>query len=259
MTAGLGAAHFDIRQATLSMSSPYSQTIDAVRDALVQRSRNYKRLVIAVSMVGVVVALAAALRGGLAPFLVLTLLPSLALVFFALDLRTVQRWRADVLSHWCEGSINLELLSATARAVPNLPGPTVEGMLWTLPKFNGIEVPLVLRPALVGAQDHLAAIAIRQLVAQSCIGAVAAASAVASWIDHRPTWLAVWPALLLAAVALRRHSVRQVRTLKGSLLTSWRDEGIDSQSGSAWLDGLNVRDLPHGLSNAWHAPSTIRR
>jgi hypothetical protein len=187
------------------------------------------------------------------------LVPSLALAFFALDLRTVQRWRAGVLTLWCEGSVNLDLLSGTARVVPNLPGPTVEGMLRMLPKFNDIEVPLSVRPALVGAQGHLAAIAIRQLVVQSCVGVLAAGSAVVSWIGHQPTWLLVWPALLLAVVAMRHQSERQVRNLSKSLLKSWRDAGIDAQDGPAWLAGLDVRGLPAHLSDAWRTTSTARR
>jgi hypothetical protein len=235
------------------LQSPYTLAIDAARDTLVQRARQYKRLVITVSLGGLAAVAAALALGRLGPLLVLALLPCGVLAFFALDLRAVHRWRSTTLAAWVSGGLQLDLLAGTLRQVPGLPAPTVEGMLDSLPAWTGNGVPLPARAALSEAQQALARIAQQALAVRSVAWGLVAAVGAAAWVAHRPAWLGLWLAAPALGFAWRLACRQQVQRARAALMQAWSDAGVDAAAGAAWQAQLNWQGVPASLQARWQA------
>jgi hypothetical protein len=110
--------------------------IDAIRctiQAIERRSRSYRNLIVAVSIVGLgSVGLAVAFRD-LVTLAGLIVLVPLVGGFFFLDSRLVQRWRAEILDMCRAGEVNLTAFRKTILQLRNLPAGSLQGMLSMLP------------------------------------------------------------------------------------------------------------------------------
>jgi hypothetical protein len=239
------------------MKSAYSLSIDAARDTIVQRARQYKWLVMGLSIVGLTSAAVALVIGSFWPLLVGLGVPSAVTGFFALDLREVQRWRRAALAAWADGELQLDLLASTLKQVPNLPELTTLGMLETLPTWHGTAVQLSARPTLVRAQDTLAGVALQALIVRAVAWAAAAAAAAAAIALGTPQWLTgglAAPALWFAWRPLARERVRRSRL---HVLQACRDlatdTGPDDAAVGVWLNGLNWQGVPPSLVAEWRA------
>lgn len=235
------------------MQSPYTLAIDAARDTIVQRARQYKWLVIGLSLSGVASVATGLLRGSAQPLLALLLLPCAVTAFHALDLRAVHRWRLVVLAAWSDGSVQLDLLARTLRQVPGLPLPTVEGMVDVLPEWPAAEVPLAARPALVQAQDLVARIAMHRLIARSVAWGLVVLAALAAWATGWPAWLAAWLAVPGGWVLWRGWLRRQMRRTRVALVQSWSGTPVAWATCAGWLARLSWQGVPASLRTEWGA------
>jgi hypothetical protein len=110
--------------------------IDAIRctvQAIERRSRFYRNLIVAVSIVGLgSVGLAIAFRN---PIMIIGLIILAPLVggFFFLDGRLVQRWRAEILDMSRSSKVNLSTFRKTILQLRYLPAGCLQGMLSMLP------------------------------------------------------------------------------------------------------------------------------
>ena len=227
--------------------SAYTAVFDAAREVIVQRSRQYKWLVIGVSLGGVASVVVAIAAGSLLPLLAGFALPSAVTGFLTLDLRAVQCWRRSALNHWVEGGLQLDLLARTLKQVPTLPAQTVAGMVETLPAWPANEVPLPMRPALARAQEELGRLALQMLMARAIAMAAAAASLAAALVA-RPIWLAAAlpvPLLWYAWILLVKWRVRRCRTRTLELLRALSmGNGPDEAKAMPWIEGMDRQGLP---------------
>ena len=110
--------------------------IDAIRctvQAIETRSRFYRNLIVAVSIVGLgSVGLAVVFRN-LVMLAGLIVLVPLVGGFFFLDSRLVQRWRAEILDMSRSSEINLSAFRKTILQLRYLPAGSLQGMLPMLP------------------------------------------------------------------------------------------------------------------------------
>lgn len=234
------------------MTSPYSQLLEAVRTCIGERAGHYKHLVILVSAGSMIVCTGALVQGSLGPLLAFSALPSLVMAYMAVDSATVFRWREAALQHWSDGRLQLDLLTLMVRQAPNLPGPTVEGMLSSLPKFRGDEVPSAARPALARAQSALASASIRHLSGRSIVWGLSAGLVFLSGLLSQPAFLTGLPVLWLAGRAFRRSSARKLVRARMAAITELRDIGVGRQVEVEWLDKLDRQGLTGCLVSAWH-------
>lgn len=234
------------------MQSAYAVAMDAARDTLVIRARQYKWLVVLVSLGGLATLLAAAVLQSWWALLAWSGLPAIVTAFFALDMRAVQRWRAHVLAAWRSDALQIDLLGSTLQKVPTLPASTVLGMLETLPTWPGNSVPLPSRPALLRAQALLAGFALQGLLLHSLAWALAAAalaiavsSAAWAWLALAASGPVLWWAWCLAC---------QWRVRRLCADVSWRaalaPPGIVPDDAKSWLAGLNLQGVPPRLGHA---------
>lgn len=243
-------------QAGRAVPSAYSLAMDAARDTIVRRSRQYKWLVMGVSVVGVSGVLTAIVSVSLLPLTVVLALPAAVTGFFALDLRAVQRWRHAVLAAWVDGELQLDLLASTLKQVPTLPAQTVAGMLETLPAWPGEHVPLPARPALARLQDALARGAMQRLVALGFAMGAGAAALVAALIAG-PPWLAgglAVPLLWLAWDMAAQWRVRcSCRRALHDLLVQPLGAAPSDAAAAGWIACLDWQGLPRSLSAHWRS------
>lgn len=248
-----GTAMLAVRSVDVTVPSPYSSAIDNIRETIVARARQYKRLVIAVSLDGIAAAACALALRSAQPLLFISLLPAAVIFFFALDMRSVQLWRDTVLLHWAEGDLSLKLLAQTLRQVPNLPAVTIEGMLGSLPGWGGTEVPMPARPALAIAQSGVGQAAWHCVLARAVCWGLLAAAAGSAWIAGRPSWLEVALAIPVLWAAWHLSLRYRLKRARAALTRSWREAGIDTTAGAAWLGEINCQGLPKSLVAIWFA------
>lgn len=233
------------------MQSAYAVAIDAARDTLVIRARQYKWLVVLVSLGGLATLLVAVVLQSWWVLLAWSGLPAIVTAFFALDMRAVQRWRAHVLAAWRSDDLQIDLLGSTLQKVPTLPASTVVGMLETLPTWPGSSVPLPSRPALLRAQALLADCALQDMLLRSVAWALVAAAVAMAVSSAAWAWLALAASgpLLWWAWCLACHW--RVRRLCAD--ASWRaalaPPAIMPGEARSWLAGLNFQGVPRSLVN----------
>jgi hypothetical protein len=233
--------------------SAYALAIDSTRDAIVQRARQYKWLVIATSVVGVASLLAVIALGSFMPLTVALAGPAAVSAFLALDLSTVQQWRRAVLSAWLNGDLQFALLARTLRQVPALPPSTLEGMLETLPNWSFHALSPAAQSALAQTQQALDRIALQALVVTSVAWAVAATVTITAVASGRPLWLLAVPASVMPYLAWRQLAQRQVRYQRSRALQAWSAPESDSAADSTLMDALNWHGVPRSLHAAWGA------
>lgn len=240
------------------MQSAYTEAIDGARDTIVLRARQYKRLVIAVSIGGLLSLLAAAVLHQLLSLFFFAFLPAAVLLHFMVDLRLVHRWRGKVLAAWVDGELQLDLLAQTLRRIPSLPAQTVEGMLDCLPGWTSSQVPFAVRHALVGAQQVVAGIAEQALALRSVGWGLAAAVALGAWVSERALVLLIWLVPLVAIAAWRAVSRRRLRATCQHLCANWPLPVLDAVA-LVWLKQLNWQGVPIGHQSVWRAAADERQ
>jgi hypothetical protein len=149
--------------------NPYTITLNTTRDTLVRRARLYKCLVIVVSVSVVGAGIAALSLLSLKPLLIWAYIPSWVCLFLAWDQKAVQRWRDTAVRFWSQGELEFGPLMSMLRQVPNLPQPTLEGMLASLPAGPEFDLPVADRPALARDQAALSAAATRGMIVRAVI------------------------------------------------------------------------------------------
>jgi hypothetical protein len=236
----------------------YALVIDATRDTIVQRARQYKRLVITVSSVGMAALLTALAQASARPLLALALLPALVIGHFALDLRKVHAWRRSALVAWTEGAVQLDLLSRTLRQVPALPAATLDGMLECLPTWAGSEVPLPARPALARAQDTIGGVAVDALVARSVAWGLVAVVVSCAWMTAQPSWLGALLAAPALGMAWHSWSGRRLRVARAALTRAWQGAAVDASTAEEWLARLNWQGVPEDVAARWQAAASAQ-
>jgi hypothetical protein len=234
------------------MSSAYTVAIDATADTIVQRALQYKWLVIMLSVLAVTVMLAVGVGRLWLPLGLFALLPFLVLGYSAMDLRLVHRWRHAVLEAWVAGELQLDLFAQTLSKVPTLPGPTVAGMLDCLPAWDGSQVSLPARPALVRAQQRIAVSAEAALWWRTACWACAAAAVLATWITGSATWLGVGLVLPVAGWAISLGRRRRMRRHFASLLREWQSAGVSVAGSRPALQSMNWQGVSPADFAAWH-------
>lgn len=101
------------------------------------RTALFRNLVVSVVVLASIPIIWALVRLSLVPLGTLVLLVPLCGAFLYLDHRLVQDWRAQLLTMWAEGSLDLKLLTETIVQVRMLPPGMLRDMLDTLPKRLG--------------------------------------------------------------------------------------------------------------------------
>lgn len=167
-----------------------------------RRATFYRNLVVTVVLIGVaslVVALAARSLAGLAG--VLFLIPACGL-FFHLDARLLNGWRADLLERWAGGELDLEALRPALHGHPGLPRDTLDAMLATLPSVANLaeeqRIPNPSRQAAAAAYRAMHQERSDLLLLDAVLSGIAAAALVAA------LWMRSWTPLPgLVVLALR--------------------------------------------------------
>lgn len=234
-----------------SRSSVYASSLDSFRQNLVRRTCCYKWLVMAISLTGLSTLTASLCLQSFLPFLLLTFFPAIVLVFFAVDLRILQQWQSGVLSTWRDGDFRLDLFISTVRQIPNLPHPTVEAMLTSVPFVRCLNAPRSIRASLVEAQRAVTTLAVRSQLANSVAWAVAAATGFAACFLAEPTALVVWPSLALAACGLRLHTTNRLVALRDSVLKTCREENLDPDTTLCLFEGFSFQGLADNHARRW--------
>ena len=123
----------------ITARSPYGNAIDSTIRLLQSRARNYRDLVMAVSVLGIVaLGWSAWWRSGRPLALFLLLLP-LCLGFLWHDRRLLNCWRRPLLEDWSAGSLDFAALRGALLANPALPAGTLAAMLTSLPHSGGLQ------------------------------------------------------------------------------------------------------------------------
>lgn len=225
------------------MPNPYTEALDGLRDAVAQRARRYKRLVITVALGSITCVAAAAWWGRGWPLTPLLWLPTLVLGFHALDLRTVLHWRNRAVSGWADGELRIDLLRRTASQMPHLPPQTLAGMLDCLPAWSGDAPDLPARAALASVQSQLGAAAELRLWLRAAAWALAAALVVTAAWRGTPVPLIACASLPLLSYGGRSWSRRHTHRLTVQVWKAVR--GTDSdRDPAAWIRGLSTVGLP---------------
>jgi hypothetical protein len=239
------------------MASAYAEAIDATRDAIVDRARLYKRLVIAVSLAGVAAfgALLAGQAGGLLAFA--ALMPATVLGFSLLDALAVQRWRARLLGPWIDGRLQLDIFLRTMQQVPGLPQHTVAGMLDTVPGWPADTVPPPLRTALGRALSVAGRLGIEHLLLRTVMAAVGGlAVMLALWFEQL-AWLAPAALALPGWWAWQFDARRRARRCSTEAARQLALAGIAPDLRAAWLSPLPWQGTPAPVQAAWRSGLAI--
>lgn len=126
----------------------YAAAIASTRETMVARAGHYRWLVVAVVVLCVSAGIGAFAGGGWRALTMLSLLPGCVLVFCAADGMTIRRWRDGILAPWSRGALDLPILFDTLRQMTDLPAPSLNGMLATLPEWKAGEESAATRLAL---------------------------------------------------------------------------------------------------------------
>ncbi len=231
-------------------TSAYARAITLLRDAVSDRARLYRGLVIAVVSFGAMLVGVAWLTRSWAALTGLLALPVGVLVFAAADLRRVNRWRDELLIHWCRGELELAILKDAAKHVPGLPAETVAGLLDHLPAWPCVAVPPQLRLPLCQLQTLVGGWAIRRLVWRTACWLVGACLSVVV-IFRLPAGVMAGLALgLVMLLTLRARWQRQggawpVRL--AGLLSAAETAGLSPEQMAMLVDGLCWEGVPIAL------------
>jgi hypothetical protein len=241
----------------VSTPSPdYPAALAATRETFTRRAARYRNLVVAVVLIGFVAPVAAVVLWSWRPLLGWLLVVPVSAAFFALDARSVARWRAALLDGWAAGTLSLDSLRDGLTAIRQLPPATLAAMLAPLPTRARLDRSADLssetREAVAATVRAIDAAVVRRTALAAIAVAVgaaglAAAAAAGSW----------WPlaglpvALALNLVARRigsrppRGWVRRVRDLRG--------RGLDAAAFAELAGRLDWSPLPAGARDRWLA------
>lgn len=135
--------------------SDYRLALDHTATALAIRARNFRNLVVAFVVIGLVSIGGVLAQFSLWPASGLLLLAPAYAVFLWRDSVILGRWRAQLCEVWVRCAIDFGALRAAMKANPALPQSTVEGMLDTLPATGDLmtehAVPASAREAIARA------------------------------------------------------------------------------------------------------------
>ena len=234
-------------------SNPYAQILDATRDALVQRARNYRTLVVIVSLGSLLLLPMVWVFQNSKPLLALALWPSIVVAFLARDLSAVYSWRRHALARWAEGAVSIKLLVSMVRQAPQLPPQTVEGMLQCLPSWPDTTMPIAARQSLAKVQDLLGRLAVQSLALKSMGCGVAALTVTAAIAAARPSFLAAMLSLPLAWRLWQYASRNRLKQVVSQLQHSLTVTAVNLPA-AVWLDQLNRHGLPETVASViWEA------
>ena len=122
--------------------------------------------------------------------------------YFLLDSRATSRWRVQILGLWQSEGLDLTAFAASARAYPNVPKGTLEGMLAQLPQA-GRGISENQKSALAAQARALAGRYERRVVAASASLVMALLFAAAAAARHSAMPLAGSAAALVLWAASR--------------------------------------------------------
>lgn len=238
------------------MANSYAMAMDATRDAVTERARRYKWLVIAVAL-GSVASVAAgfALRHLLWPAL-LALLPPIVIGYFAMDLRLVFQWRTTAVTAWARGDLRLDLLASTLRTMPGIPPSTVDGMVATLPTWSDT-TPAAAREALGAAQALVGVLGEQSLWLRAVGWAVAASTVLTAAVTRNASWLlpsVALPLLVGGWYAWARHCVLR-SALRVALECATASSGTSNHTPPP---EPNWQGVPAFCMRAWQAAAQMR-
>lgn len=193
------------------MSNAYAEAIASTRAVLARRAIHYRALVACIGAMTLATLVVGAFLGFGRALVILAFLPCAVLVFVAVDMRTVQRWRRVLIDHWARGDLRLEILISTLLKIPDLPRHTVDGLLSSLPRPPSDGAPLTLRPLLADLQKELASVEFGTAAWRALGVAAAACSLVTAVAVQRPEWLpwAGSPLLVAFGIASAREFLRR--------------------------------------------------
>jgi hypothetical protein len=226
------------------------------RQLLDRRSRRYRNLVVAVSLVGLAVPVAALVFWGWQLLLGWLFVVPLAGTALALDLRSVGRWRSTLLDGWVAGTLDLDALRDGLTAIKVLPAATIAGMVDPLPtdhRLNCFPRPdPLMREALAAtarAMDRcvLRAMAVGVVALTGTVALLGSAAAVGSW----------WPLVGLPATLGLTRAVRRVGSRPprgwGRRVAELAGRGLDAGALAELAGQLNWQSLPPGARERWLA------
>ena len=157
--------------------SPYGNAIDATIRLLQSRARDYRDLVMAVSVLGIVALGWSAWWRSVRPLALFLLLLPLCLEFLWHDRRLLNRWRRPLLEDWAAGSLDFAALRGALLANPALPAGTLAAMLTSLPHSGALRderaVSLADRRAAALAAGRVDARQSAALAVRLAVGALA--------------------------------------------------------------------------------------
>lgn len=138
------------------MVSAYRAAIDQTTVVIDRRAKYFRNQVVTIVAITAIVGAGALVWSSAALWAWLLLVPACG-VFFYVDSRVLNQWRANVLEPWIAREVDLVAWSQAVRANPVLPKETVGAMLATLPTARD----------LVAEQKMLAPT--RQAIAAACL------------------------------------------------------------------------------------------
>jgi hypothetical protein len=214
VTARMDPAPSDPRRA--DGTAAYRFAIDGTSNAVQKRARNFRNLVVAVVLIGVIGFVWAIAARSVLPLAAWLFAIPACNIFLVADARALNRWRSDILANWVARDLDLTALGEAIRAHPALPRETTTAMLATLPTEGGI----VFERGVLNATRRAVAARIRCVdeTRAHTLVLTTAASSVGTGCVATALWTARWwPLLGLTILALtplgtwwlrRRHEAR---------------------------------------------------
>lgn len=223
---------------------PYAAAIVAMRETLTSRAAQYKWLVIVVVVVFASFLISAFVWHDWRSLMVLLLLPSVILVFCAIDAIAVQYWRAEILRAWSAERLQLDILVRTLCQVPEVPAHTRDGMLFSLPGSWAVEVRAPIRSILSEVQVALARATYERLFGWALVwtATVGVLYVMTLWRDPLVSFeLLAGPSLVVLFEVWNRRRMRRAVAL---IKQACRSACVDWGSIVELLSGLDWRGVP---------------
>jgi hypothetical protein len=185
--------------------SVYRIAIDLTILAVVQRTKLFRNQIVVITIVMLVSIIGAVAWRVFWPLAGCLFIAPICGLFIWLDTRQVASWRFAVMANWARCSIDLAAFIQAMRAVPNLPGATLAGMLSLLGNVQVGKLEALAsnqtRQAVVAVVQFADALGLQQLAVKVFAAAIVTvaiywAAAVQAW---QPLGLVV-AALLLPPV-----------------------------------------------------------
>src|SRR4051794_28880951 len=110
--------------------------MDLTAETIAKRSKRYRKLVVSVVAIALVLLAWTAITRAVQPLVGLIAVVPLCSLFFAMDSKLLHDWARHLLEAWTRDEVDLVAFSQTISSNTTLPGATLEGMVAMLPRSD---------------------------------------------------------------------------------------------------------------------------